>query len=252
MRKRARVAGAAAAVLLVVAAKSSAAQEKMDEPARTLFERANQERASRGIRSLKWDASLADAARQHALRMAEQDTLSHQLPGEPELAEREKDAGAKMSAAAENIASGPNIEGIHTGWMNSPGHRRNLLNPQYDSVGIAVVQRGELFWAVEDFARSLVDLPLAQQEKLVAKAIRAAGLTVRFNNSDARHVCQGGQPRNSQPMFLARFSSTDLSTLPDALERTLRSGNYFQAEVGACTKPATDGLSEYHIAVLLY
>lgn len=251
MRRLTEIA-AIAMTLLFTTPVAMSAQEKIDGAARVLFERANQERSSRGIRPLKWDGSLAEAARQHALRMAGQDMLSHQLPGEPELAEREKDAGAEMSAAAENIASGPNVEGIHTGWMNSPGHRRNLLNPQYDSVGIAVIQRGETFWAVEDFARGLADLSLAEQEKLVAKAVRAAGLTVRFDNGDARHVCQGGQPRNSQPMFLARFSNTDLSTLPDALERTLRSGNYAQAEIGACTKPATNGLSEYHIAVLLY
>lgn len=252
MEIRGKIAIATAACVFFCAARAGIAQEKMDAAARMLFERANQERTSRGIRPLKWDASLAEAARQHALRMAEQNTLSHQLPGEPELAIREKNAGAKMSAAAENIASGPSVEGIHTGWMHSPGHRRNLLNPQYDSVGIAVVQRGGLFWAVEDFSRSLAARSLAEQEKMVEKAVRAAGLTIRFDNSDARRVCEGRQPTNSQPTFIAQFSSADLSVLPEPLERTLRTGGYIQAEVGACTKPATDGLSEYHIAILLY
>jgi hypothetical protein len=82
--------------------------------------------------------------------------------------------------------------------------------------------------------------------------IRAAGLMIRSENDDARRVCQGNQPSNSQPMFMATFSSPELNTLPDSLKRAIHSGNYIKAEVGACTKPAVDGLSEYHIAVLLY
>lgn len=252
MRRGGNIGLGLAACLLFYAATAATAQEKMSAPAEMLFRMANQERTSRGIGALKWDASLADAARHHALRMADQETLSHQLPGEPDVSMREKNAGAKMSAAAENIASGPNVADIHPGWMHSPGHRHNLLNPQYDSVGIAVVQRGELFWAVEDFSRSLEALSLGEQEKIVGKAVRSAGLTVRFENNDARRVCAGMQPLNSQPIFIAKFSSTNLSTLPESLERTLRSGNYLRAEIGACTKPATDGLSDYHIAVLLY
>lgn len=252
MRRGGNLALGLAALFLFCAATAAMAQEKMSAPAEMLFRMANQERTSRGIGALKWDASLADAARQHALRMAEQETLSHQLPSEADVSMREKNAGAKVSATAENIASGPNLADIHPGWMHSPGHRRNLLNPQYDSVGIAVVQRGQIFWAVEDFSRSLEALSLGEQEKMVGKAVRSAGLTVRFESNDARRVCEGMQPLNSQPIFIARFSSTNLSTLPESLERTLRSGNYIQAEVGACTKPATDGLSEYHVAVLLY
>lgn len=256
MRRRGEIAVAVAAGFLFVApgliARRSAAQEKIEESARVLFDLANRERTSRGIRPLKWDLALAAAARRHALRMDEEHTLSHQLPGEPDLANREKNAGAMMSAAAENIAIGPVVADIHRGWMHSPGHRRNLLNPIYDSVGIAVLQRGDIFWAVEDFSRSLAALTLDQQEKLVATAIRAAGLTVRLVHGDARDVCDGRPQRESQARFVAEFSSTNLSVLPAPLERTLRSGNYDQAEVGACTKPSTDGLSEYHVAILLY
>lgn len=191
MERGAKIAVATAAFLFFAPAfpaRRVAAQEKIEQSARVLFDLANRERTSRGIRPLKWDAALAGAARQHALRMDEQHTLSHQLPGEPDLATREKDAGATMSAAAENIAIGPIVADIHTGWMHSPGHRRNLLNPIYDSVGIAVVQRGEIFWAVEDFSRSLAALSFEEQEKLVATAIRAAGLTVRLVHGDARRL----------------------------------------------------------------
>ena len=252
MWRQSQVGVAILTALIFFAPARGAAQADADDSARVLFDSANHERTSRGIPALKWDPSLAEAAHQHASRMAEQNTLSHQLPGEPDLPTREKEAGANMSAAAENIALGPSVAGLHTGWMNSPPHRHNLLDPQFNSIGIAVVQRGKTFFAVEDFSRALAAIALAEQEKIVAASIRAAGLTIRLDNSDARRVCEANRPGNSQPMFMADFSSTDLNTLPDSLKRAMRSGNYVQAEVGACTKPAADGLSEYHIAVLLY
>jgi uncharacterized protein YkwD len=55
-------------------------------------------------------------------------------------------------SAAENVAQGPTAAVIHQEWMNSPPHRENLLDPELDSMGVAVVARnGELF-AVQDFA----------------------------------------------------------------------------------------------------
>lgn len=253
MRNHDKIAlGILVASIVFVPRWGSAQLQQMDNSARVLFELANRERSSRGIPALKWDTSLAEAAHQHAFRMAEQNTLAHQLPGEPDVPTRGKEAGAKMSAAAENIALGSSVTDLHSGWMNSPPHRRNLLGPQFNSIGIAVIQRGKIFFAVEDFSRALPPLSLEEQEKIIAASIRAAGLTIRPDNSDALRVCDGHQPNNSQPMFMAEFSSTDLDTLPDSLKRAIHSGNYVQAEVGACTKPATDGLSEYHMAVLLY
>ncbi len=106
-------------------------------PAQTLFESANHERTAHGLAPLKWSATLAGAARQHALRMAARNTLSHQLPGEPGMADRASQAGARFSSLAENIAEGPSAEGIHKQWMNSPPHRANLLDAQLDSARCA-------------------------------------------------------------------------------------------------------------------
>jgi hypothetical protein len=252
MHSTAKIAAVALAPFLVLLPRCGAAQAKVEEPARILFDLANQERTSRGIPALKWDASLAEAARAHALRMAQENALSHQLPGEPDLPTREKQAGAKMSAAAENIALGPSAAVIHKGWMNSPPHRHNLLDPQLNSIGIAVVPRGGDLFAAEDFSRTLAALSLTDQEKEVEAPIRAAGLTIRPDNSDARRVCGGGHTSGPQPLFIGQFSNIDLSALPASIEHAVQSGQYAAAEVGACAKPSVDGLSQYHIAVLLY
>jgi hypothetical protein len=229
-----------------------AAQANADDIAKMLFDSANQERTSRGIPALKWDASLAAAAQRHAERMANENTLSHQFPGEPDLAAREKQAGANFSAAAENVALGPTAAAIHAGWMHSPPHRHNLLDPQFNSIGIAVIQRNGTLWAVEDFSRALPSLSLPDQEKTVAAPLRAAGLTIRADDSNARRVCEGGSVGSARPLFIEQFSTTDLSTLPASLQSAIKSGQYISAEIGACTKPATNSLSQYHIAVLLY
>ncbi|HEV2290001.1 MAG TPA: CAP domain-containing protein [Candidatus Acidoferrales bacterium] len=236
----------------VLVAGIASAQEKIAGAEGVLFNSANHERASRGIPPLKWDSALAKAARFHARRMADENALAHQFAGEPDVPTREMQAGEKMSEAAENVAVGPSAAAIQTGWMHSPPHRHNLLDPQLNSVGIAVVQRGQNLFAVEDFSRALAALSLTDQENVVSTSIHAAGLTIRSDHRDARRVCQGGRPQSAQPGFIEQFSTTDLRALPEALTRAVHSDQYHSAQIGACAKPSQDGLSQYHIAVLLY
>jgi uncharacterized protein YkwD len=107
----------------------SFAAQKLSDNERILFDAANNERAERSLPALQWDESLAAAARKHARRMAFYNILEHQLSGEPDLKARLTEAGARFSMIAENIAVAPNSETIHTGWMNSPGHRGNIPTP---------------------------------------------------------------------------------------------------------------------------
>src|SRR5207253_10984246 len=117
-----------------------------------LIKTLHRERAAQGLAALQWDTVRFKAARRHALRMANLNMLEHQLPNESNLAGRLAEAGARFSVIAENIAVGASPQIIHAGWMDSPGHRRNILDPRLTSVGIAAVhgpgglfaQRG--FW----------------------------------------------------------------------------------------------------------
>src|ERR1700676_3312543 len=122
---------------------SAFAQDSQDGPEQFLFRSANRERTGRGLPPLAWNAALAEAARQHALLLAQQNALSHQFPGEMGLADRAAGTGARFSAIAENIALGPNAESLHQQWMKSPPHRANLLDPQMNSAGIAAGKRKE-------------------------------------------------------------------------------------------------------------
>jgi len=135
-------------------AQAGRAQQKLSAPEQALFDAANRERAARGLRPLQWSAALASAARAHAQKMAQENRLEHQFPGEMDLGTRIRLAGVRFRAVAENVAQGPSAAGIHAQWMNSPPHRANLLDPELDSIGIAVAgPNGQLF-AVQDFSQA--------------------------------------------------------------------------------------------------
>ncbi len=83
------------------------AGQVMPAAAEQLFALANQARAEAGAGRLKWDGALAEAARQHCLRMAAEGPISHRYGGEPDLSDRAGQAGAHFSLIEENVALGP-------------------------------------------------------------------------------------------------------------------------------------------------
>jgi len=223
-------------------------------PAQALFESANRERVAQGLAPFKWSATLAAAARQHAQRMAAQNTLSHQLSGEPGMADRATQAGAHFSSLAENVAEGPSTENIHRQWMNSPPHRANLLDPQLDSLGIAVVERNGILFAVQDFSLAAGKLSVEDQEGIVGAKLQAHGLRLLNFTSDARRSCllDNGYNGSHVPAFVLHYATPDLQTLPDLLDQRIQSRKYRSAVVGACSSDAKVGISNYRIAVLLF
>jgi len=215
----------------------------------------NQARAAAGAAPLRWDAGLAAAARQHCLRMAAEGPIAHRYNGEPELTQRASQAGAHFSLIEENVAAGPDPAAIHDGWMHSPGHRDNLLNPAVDRVGVAVVASRGLLYAVADYARDVPVLTQAQVEAAVARLLRAHGVTILSDATTARAACamEHGLPAGTSPRFVMRWQETDLSLLPQALTERLVTGQYHQAAVGSCPmRNQEDGFTAYRVAALLY
>lgn len=244
----------AIATLAVLEFLAPAARSQATGTTQMLFESANSERAAKGLQPLKWNPHLAVAAREHAMRMAEQNTLSHQLPGEPGMVERATQAGAQFSSLAENVAEGPSGENIHKQWMNSPPHRANLLDPQLDSIGVAVAERDGTLFAVEDFSLAAGKLSIDEQEGMVDAKLRARGLRLLNYTADARKSCvlDNGYSGSHVPSFVLHYATPDLDTLPAMLDQRIRTGKYHSAVVGACPSDAKIGFSNYRIAVLLF
>jgi hypothetical protein len=226
--------------------------------AEQLLALANEARAAAGAGPLRWDAGLAAAARQHCLRMAAEGPISHRYGGEPDLSERAGQAGAHFSLIEENVAIGPTPAAIHEEWMHSPGHRANLLNPEVDRAGIAVVASRGVLYAVADYARAVQSLTRAQAEAQVAELIRASGVAIAGDPAQARAACAAdhGLPNSAagmQPRFVMRWQDSDLTHLPQALVDRLGTGKYRQAAVGSCPAQGLQGsFTAYRVAVLLY
>ena len=120
-----------------------------------LFTAANAERVQRGLQPLRWDGALYRAAQGHVQEMASRASISHQYSGELELAARGRQAGARFSSISENVAQASTAVRIQDAWMNSTGHRDNLLDPLIDAVGISVLRRNGQLYAVEDFGHKI-------------------------------------------------------------------------------------------------
>ena len=218
-----------------------------------LLNAANRDRAAAGLQPLHWDAALAVAARQHAQRMVQMHALSHQFPGEPPMQDRARHAGARFSLIAENVAEGPNVPGLHTQWMNSPPHRANLLDRGLNAVGIAVLQSGNLLFAVEDFATVVPTLSLDAQESQVASEIAARGIGAVKATPNARKTCELDRGWAGQrPGTVLRYETSDLRRLPGDVDQKIGSGKYRSAAVGACEASGGDEFTRFRIAILLY
>ena len=243
-------------VALFFAAFALAAQTEIlqrNDSEREFFELLNQERSEQGLPELRWDDALFKAARKHALLMLNLDSMEHQLPGEPGLADRLGAEGARFSYVAENIAVGARPATIHDGWMHSPGHRKNILEPRFTSVGIAAVRGSGGLFAVEDFAETFANLTLEQQEKQVAALLAAKDIRVSGSPEDARKSCNSNvAPAGSRAWSVFRFETGDLSTLPPELEKKLQSQAYHNVTVGACSTKEAAGFSRYRIAVIFF
>src|SRR5258708_25930489 len=145
-------------------AAASSSRPQGNSPESVLLNAANRDRVSLGLQPFQWDTSLAAAARLHALRMAQRSTLSHQFPGEPPLPERPMQAGPRFRLIAEDMAEGPSPQGLHVQWVSSPPHRGDLLDRELNSIGIAVVQSGNLLFAVQDFSVGVPKLSSERQD----------------------------------------------------------------------------------------
>ena len=121
---------------------------------RDLFAAVNQARRAQGLTPLRWDESLATAARRHARVMAERRSAQHGFEGEPSLSSRVKQAGGHFSWLSENVSQGPTPRFIHSQFISSPMHRANILDRDMDSIGVGVVERGGQLFTVEDFSQA--------------------------------------------------------------------------------------------------
>ncbi|WP_200301516.1 CAP domain-containing protein [Streptomyces adelaidensis] len=103
----------------------------------------NAERTAAGLPPLSPDAPLTDAAQAHSADMVARDFYAHTSPDGREPWHRAAAAGSTRRSIGENIACGQRSAAeVVRGWMNSPGHRANILKPTFTRIGIGFAGGG--------------------------------------------------------------------------------------------------------------
>src|ERR1700684_761994 len=157
--------------------------------ARQLMEATNADRAQHGLGPLKWDPALARAAQRHADLMVGQRALSHQYGGEADLETRVGQEGAHFHVVAENLAAAATPDALEAEWMQSPGHRANILDPRLDEIGVGMVRQGGYLWAVEDFSAAVAVLGSSQIERTIGQLLNEHGIEPAGDVAAARETC---------------------------------------------------------------
>ena len=245
----------ARAVLSLLLASSAFAQFDLAAE-HHLLDQANEARKKAGLPALRWDDKLAEAARRHAQKMAEEHSLSHRLAGEADLTDRIAATGLRFSSVAENIAySTDGAEDFHDDWMHSPGHRANILGGGSDSLGVAVLNYKGKYYAVEDFAKVIApDDATTAEERFAAEfnrtrtklregraqiasdhGLRSAACAMADSDStEAKRI-----PHNPGSRGAVAFTASEPEDLPTTIFELARDPRVEKLSVGACFKATT-------------
>jgi hypothetical protein len=164
--------------------------------------------------------------------------------------QRIAEAGAHFNAVAENLAFADSADEIHSGLMGSPGHRHNILNPDYNALGVAVLQSGDRLYAVQNFARLTSKIPYTVAEKIFAERFnqlrQRSGLLPAHLEPDAQvraAVCgmaendrlsAGSLPRDSGAHGVVAFTASEPTEIPDRLKPAISAPSVGVIRIGAC------------------
>jgi uncharacterized YkwD family protein len=111
-----------------------------------VVELTNQERAKNGLKPLALDTALSKVAREKSRDMQNKGYFSHTSPTYGSPFDMMKKFGITYRSAGENIAMGqPTPEAVVKAWMNSAGHRANILNSGYTHIGVGHIASGN-YW----------------------------------------------------------------------------------------------------------
>jgi uncharacterized protein YkwD len=245
----------------------AAAQELSLDAARKLaLDLVNKSRAENKLPPLKLETKLTKAAQVHAEDMYKRDYFAHNSPEGKTVSDRFQSAGGnKWLLVAENIAECEGcrtplqeflIRQQHTGWMNSPGHRANILRKGLDSFGYGIIvdKTGKLK-AVQTFAGpgtpagtsaadARITSPQQQVEMLAAKINekrKSAGRKPLQASPSLIATAVNIAPAPGDEKFKLRHSDDPLSAVPAADKEKWQHIGLMTLQCGGCGVQVTAG-----------
>ncbi|MBW3561725.1 MAG: CAP domain-containing protein [Actinobacteria bacterium] len=192
IRHRATIALLLVALLIPLAARP--ADATVDSGAESRFvQLVNQARARAGLPALSVASDLVSVARRHSVRMADSGDLYHNPNVASEVSGWQK--------LGENVGRGPTVDSIHEAFLNSPGHRANVLSRDFTQVGVGVeVREGGRIWVTQVFrlpqqAPAPTPEPAPEPEAAPAPAPQPAQTAAA--SSPTRHAPAAGSASNA-------------------------------------------------------
>ncbi|HLB88647.1 MAG TPA: CAP domain-containing protein [Terriglobales bacterium] len=239
------------------------------EAERQLLVMANQARAQAGLPPLQLDEGLTQAARAHAAALAARQQLSHQLPGEPSLAQRlAASSTMHLDRAGENVSFAPSVDQAQQGLMRSPPHRENLLNAAFNVAGFGVVRNGYTLYVAQDFGHGSPTYPAQTSADIVAASVSRMRGTVnlpqlrRLDSGAQAAACSMARENSlhtplshemAQSHYLLRYTSDQPETLPSGAGRAVGDRDVRAFSVGSCyARTASYPNGVYWVTVLFY
>ncbi len=238
-----------------------------------MLELVNKARSEQGNQPLRFHLLLNDAALGHSQKMAAEGQLSHRFPNYKTLPERLMDTGLPFIKSGENVACSedPEAKFIHDGFMNSPGHRQNILDPDFTHCGIRIVRSNNDFYVTEEFAqvytllkeeeveslleqdaasqyRKVFGDPLVFYSQLKPNARTASVLSARDEKLEPYLSTLPDQWGGIQAVSVV---SPDLEKIKTALAKEIEARKYSGAAIGVSriTNPAFPG-GAYSVSIL--
>lgn len=241
--------------LVIAMACAALAQDKpqyLSDAEDRMFRGVNEEREKRNLPALKRHPRLDEAAQAHAARVYDTGILVHQFKGEPSVRLRIAATGLRFNFSGENLAYSSDRDDLLPNLMQSPGHRANILEPKFNSIGIAIFKRGNRYYAVQNFARVTSEAPVSQAEQQFIDAFNAlrkrrgmAEVSFSIEGEIRRAACgmadaddlnARGLPMDQRMRRSTAFTTFEPAELSDSVERLAGDPLLKQAKVGACHK----------------
>lgn len=201
----------------------------------------NKERQQQGLLALTESDLLNKAAKQKLDDMFAKQYFEHVSPTGVGPSDLAKSVGYSYVAVGENLAEGGFTDDIELlqGWMNSPGHRANILNKQYQNIGVAVGQglmNGIKVWlAVQEFGTPLSACPPVDEQIKNTINANESDINQRKLALEAEQKNLSQQPGESYEQYRSRVDAynAEVSTLNNLIDRTKELVNRYNAQVSA-------------------
>jgi hypothetical protein len=158
---------------------------------RLIYEKVNEERFKHNLPGLEWSSDIAEVARSHSEDMAVKEYFAHENKEGEMVSERLEKAGIVFTVSAENLFKCTNypdvVEESVRGWMQSPGHRKNILNDKVEETGVGVhkVSGENEYYITQNFikrALKFVPLPSKLSEDEIDKIFDIVKDAIKSSN----------------------------------------------------------------------